>query len=616
MFKEADPITDKQEKNTQSSRLKARPTIGLLIANITRPWEIPQWRGIRDAAQEQDLNLICFPGGELCSILGFDVQANVLYKIVNAERLDGLIIWTAGFDNYISQEKLKEFCAQYHPLPIVSIEDPIPGIPSLVIDNYQSMREAIVHLIEVHGCRRLAFSRHLTGGRFGFDERYRAYVETLADYGIPFDPNLVFPLLDDTRGEARNAALAEWLRPERVTAWDALASYSDDDLLFAVQVMQAQGIRIPQDLAVVGYNDVKRSQVTTPPLTTVHPPFYEMGRYAIQTLLALLAGESVPEQIKVPSRLAIRQSCGCQDPIVAGVGEQRLLHPLPTESFTATFSQQRPALAAELLQAAKATRVEGIQAQVEQLLDDFTAEVTGQASNVFLPQFEELLRLAALANHNLAAWHEALSALRHQALPYLTDREHRSRAGDLWEQARILLAAMVERRQANQQLLAEEEAEKLRQVSQALVTTFNVDELTHILAQELPKLGISHCYLALYEDPETYRYPQPAPIWSRLVLAYTEQGRLELEPGGQRFLTRQLAPEEMLPQDRRYTFVLKSLYFRESQIGFILFEAKPHEETIYDVLRGEISSALENSRLLHQLEEKSRQLEIANQHKS
>ena len=97
--------------------------------------------------------------GELRSPNGFEAQSNVIFDLVEAESLDGLIIWSAALDFYLSPAEMKEFYSRYRPLPIVSVEQEVAGLPSLVMDNKQGMCEAVSHLIEVHGYRRIAFIR-------------------------------------------------------------------------------------------------------------------------------------------------------------------------------------------------------------------------------------------------------------------------------------------------------------------------------------------------------------------------------------------------------------------------------------------------------------------------
>jgi signal transduction histidine kinase len=177
-------------------------------------------------------------------------------------------------------------------------------------------------------------------------------------------------------------------------------------------------------------------------------------------------------------------------------------------------------------------------------------------------------------------------------------------AENLWQQARVVIEETEQRVQAYQQLQAEEQVQILREIGATLITTFDVGELVDVLTEELPRLDIPGAYLALYEDPQPYEYPQPAPEWSQLILAYDMGGikgpkRVELDQH-QRFPSHRLLPAHIWPQKRRYTMVVASLRFQERQIGFALFEVGPREGRIYETLGGEISSALFGAFLLQE----------------
>jgi PAS domain S-box-containing protein len=175
-------------------------------------------------------------------------------------------------------------------------------------------------------------------------------------------------------------------------------------------------------------------------------------------------------------------------------------------------------------------------------------------------------------------------------------------------QARAMLGETVSRALAQQQLQAERRVQTLQAISLDLNATFEVERLMDVLAERLPTLGIHSCFLALYEDPQPYVYPQPAPEWSRLILAYNEEGHVALEPGRKRFRTRHLVPEGMLPAHRRYTMVLQPLYFQDAQIGVVLFEVGPRDWSVYEVLRAEIASALQGALLVQRVRERSAEL--------
>jgi serine phosphatase RsbU (regulator of sigma subunit)/putative methionine-R-sulfoxide reductase with GAF domain len=125
------------------------------------------------------------------------------------------------------------------------------------------------------------------------------------------------------------------------------------------------------------------------------------------------------------------------------------------------------------------------------------------------------------------------------------------------------------------------------------------------LAEGLPRLGIPGAYLALHEDPE-----KPAE-WSRLMLAYDEEGRVGLDTDGVRFPSPQLVPKGIWPQERRYSFIVSPLSFQGRQLGFVLYEMGPREGSIYDGLREEISSGLQGAQLVEQVENRAVQLQTA-----
>jgi anti-anti-sigma regulatory factor len=410
------------------------------------------------------------------------------------------------------------------------------------------------------------------------------------------------------------AALINWFA-ERVSSIDALTGQEDSYILSGLRALQSLGVRVPGEVAVTGFNDLMESRVTTPPLTTMRPPFYEMGQRATETLLALLAGEQVPERETLVGQLIIRRSCGCADPLLA----QAAAGPIERtdEPLQAAWATRRGEILAEMVQAVGPLASRGDPGWPDRLLDAFVAVLRPGSSeplDLFLRELDDVLRQTMTAGGGLLsgseqgpeAWHGVISVLYRHAWPYLDDGAL-VRGEDLGQQARVMIAEAARRAQANRALQTERRDQMLYEVGEALITTFDVGELMDVLAAQLPRLGIPSCYLALYEDPQPYEYPQPAPEWSWLVLAYGSSegeegrrldGRLDLGSRGRRFRSQELIPEDMWPQGRRYSFLVEPLHFREHQLGFALFEVGPREGTIYSTLRAQISSALHGALLL------------------
>lgn len=562
-----------------------RPTIGFLTANIHIGAARALWPGVVQAAQQRDVNLLCFPGGGLRVHAEFESQRNVLYDLVSADNVDGLISWASTIGVALDLDEIIGFHKRYLPLPIVSLALPMDGIPALSVNSYEGMRVLIAHLIEAHGCRRLAFVRGPEGHYYA-QERYRAYTDTLQENGIAFDPDLVTPPLQWEAGEEAVQTLLDERKLCPPVDFEAVVAVSDLSALGVIKTLQARGVQVPGDVAVVGFNDSVEGRLTTPPLTSVALPFHEQGHRAVEMLLAQLQGQPAPEQVFLPSTLMVRQSCGCPAQSVLQAAAGRL--PAAHEPFEVAWSARRDTLVAELSRT-------GLGEWAGQLLDALAAELRGESPAAFVRALEDILRQANAQGGDVTVWQTAISIVRRHALACLQE-EVRSQAEDTFGQARVLIGEMAQRAQAYHQLQAERQSETLREIGQALITTFDVDRLADVLAERLPALGIASCYLALYASPRS------SLEHSRLVLAYTEQGRVALEPGGRQFLSRQLALDDMLPP-RRHSYVVEPLYFQDEQIGFVLFEIGPRDGTVYEVLRAQISSALKGASLFQQAQQ-------------
>lgn len=585
----------RDERNV-SGRNNARPTIAYLSPRaVFGSTAVNMWSGVEAGAREQDVNLIAFPGGSIHSQT--EGQGNVIYELITPEIFAGLVTWaaalqhpgTAGED--LSDEELLALHTRYHPLPIVTLSKAVPGHPVVLVENEQGMRDAIAHLIKVHGLRRIAFIRGPEAHSLA-KARYRAYLDALAEHGIEVNADLVTPpgpFSGERGAEAVDLFLDErGLRPKEDI--EAIVGASDVFALTAMETLQRRSIRVPEDVAVVGFNDCAEARSASPPITSVTVPFREQTVEAVCALKRMLEGESVPDEMVVPSRVAIHQSCGCLAVTVVQAGTVSL-GVGDSVSLEEAFEARREIVVQEMVQVMDV--LEG-PAWAESVLDSFILDLGETRPGEFLMALREVLRRAPLTDRVLSAWQNVLSVLQRHALSYVDAQKALLLIG----QARTMLGETTSRALAQRQFQAEGRAQTLQAITSDLIVTFEVERLMDVLAERLPTLGIPSCYLVLYEDPQSYEYPQPAPEWSRLILAYDEDGRVALEPGGNRFPTRHLLPEGMLPAHRRYTMVLQPLYFQDSQIGFVLFEVGPQDWSVYDILRGEIASALQGALLL------------------
>jgi len=559
------------------------PTIGVIMDNIFGESRSSLWPGIADTVRAHGGRLLCFAGGYLHDPDDFSRRGNFIYDLIDSGRLDGLIVWASSLASYVGFAALRRFCDRYRPLPMVSIGVTLEGIPGILLDSYDGMKQVMRHLITVHGRRRLAFVRGPEGHRDA-DERYRAYLDALQEFGLPLLPELISPCYKWYEPGGR--AAVELFLDERRASFDAVVCVNDQVAVDAMDTLRAHGLRVPEDVSVTGFDNTPLGRLVTPPLTSVPWRMYERGRQAVNLLMALMAGEPAPAQVLLPTRLVVRQSCGCPDPaVVLAAGE--LSRPVVEDvAFSA------PAVRSQCL-AALSAQLDGTE-RAEQFLDAFLADLSGEAVGGFLPALEAILRQEVAAGSDVIAWQGAISVLRRQLLPYLVAQPALLvRGEDLWHQARVMIGDYAFRVRGYREWLAQNRAQRLQRISHCLATSGRLSDLMDVLAEELPGLGIGRCYLALYDDPS-------APgEWCRLLLAYDEHGRVDLGPEGRLVRARDLAMGELLPPDQRESLLLLPLVFQEDRLGLVMFDQKVPGD-FYAVLQEAIGVALKSVMLSEQ----------------
>ncbi|MGQ5261432.1 LacI family DNA-binding transcriptional regulator [Micromonospora sp. ZYX-F-536] len=204
-----------------------------------------------------------------------------------------------------------EVLARSADTPLVLIGEGVYDVPHdhIAIDNVAASHAAIQHLVAI-GRRRIAFIGAAPGAdRQSAHLRMRGYREALAAAGLPFRPQLVartdeFGRLDGRRAMRDLLALGE---PP-----DAVFGYNDLIGIGALRALAEAGCRVPEDVAVIGIDDIEEGRFSTPTLTTIAPDKEEIGRLAVRRLVARIEGAEVaaPLTVQTPFRLVRRESTG------------------------------------------------------------------------------------------------------------------------------------------------------------------------------------------------------------------------------------------------------------------------------------------------------------------
>ncbi len=564
----------------------------MLTAWLKGPTEINLWHGVADRAQEQQVNLICFSGGIPNWHQQYESQKNILFNIAGKQNVNGLLIWANILSHTLDPNSLEAFCMRYAPLPMISMGMVLRSIPSIRIDMREGMHKLLSHLIEEHGRRRIAFIRGLEVSQDA-EERYQAYRETLVQFGIPLDPNLI--VLGDFRRSSGQSAV-QMLVDTRQTSFDALVSANDNMAIGAMQALQAHGMHIPEDVIVAGFDDIEETRAVVPSLTTVRAPWYMLGSKSVDLMLSKLAGDPLPEKVILQTEIVFRQSCGCQT-ISAdrqpanllgspkGINRSNLL-PSPEAR------RETPAGIDDVIFAMSS--IHGLDPiWLKKFIDGLLRDVRSTESipSLFIQTLVETLSKIP-SGTEIIEWKEVLDSIRSNIRLLFQSEDEVIKAHELLEEGYAAIGDIAHRQQLRQRLETEDNTDRLNRMVQTMSTAYDIETLMKLLAFELPGLGIQSCFLSLYDEKGD------PPAWARLILAITGTERIPLDHGGIRFPTNLLAPVGIFPKNRRFTFDVEALYFQEEQIGFVLFEIGPRDGEVYATLRGHLSSALKSAELV------------------
>ncbi|MFQ5420557.1 MAG: LacI family DNA-binding transcriptional regulator [Anaerolineae bacterium] len=269
--------------------------IGLIFPGIGDPFLTDLLRGIENYLLEEGYELLLYCPQEHSS------EERHRFLPLNEHNTDGLIVYAES----LSENELRRFYSLNFPLVLLHQTPPAGmDIPCVTMENKHGAGQAVAHLIAC-GRRRIAF---LAGPDGNEDSYWRelGYRETLAVHGIPFRPELI--ACGGFSAEMAETAVAQWLA-DGVNP-DAIFAADDNSAQGAIFALQQAGKRVPEDVAVVGFDDVNSARYLTPPLTTVRTPIREAGRKAAEQLIRLLRGETADSLTLLPTELVIRESCG------------------------------------------------------------------------------------------------------------------------------------------------------------------------------------------------------------------------------------------------------------------------------------------------------------------
>jgi DNA-binding LacI/PurR family transcriptional regulator len=484
-----------------ASHVPPKPAESSVFAFLTESlddeYEVDVLRGAIAGAREAGSTVLCVAGGSVEDPDPNRRARNFAFDLIGPQNVAGILAVSSALGSTVGPARLSTWAERWRGTPLCSLGVPLEGWPSIQVDNADGLRAVVLHLVREHGCRRIAFIRGPRGSAEA-ETRFEAYKEALLEEGLEVNPKLVADG-DFTKpsGAVAVASLLEGLR-HSTPPFDAIAAANDYMALGAIQELAARQLRVPEQIAVVGFDDIESARLAQPALTTVRQPTDMLGRHGARALADLIAGQAVEPSRVLATELVVRRSCGCSVVDVGLAIHSPLTH---GGSIEASFVQRRQIILAELARAGGGQLGAAGSGWESRLLDALLVELRGGDPASFTRALGQILIRVERSGVKASVMQEMLTALRRQALPCVRgDRDARDRLEDALHDARVFAAAFSEQAELSRNHGA---LERLKAMNAALRSAMfgGGPELSRMVASHLPSLGIEACVVAELCEP-------------------------------------------------------------------------------------------------------------------
>ena len=282
--------------------------IGVVLNILDEEYQISVYKGIVQKAQELDVELVCFQQEN-----SHITEDEPLSRFPNKEYfdLDGIILVTSvitGNAEFVTKADVERIWGN---LPVISVGQKIEGVPSVLIETEDSMKQLVEHLILTHNYRKFLF---ISGAEDHPDAEVREqiFIKTMEAYR-PWFADLKYSLKRGYFTEvAAIRAMGEYMNETKKLP-DVVVCANDNMAIGVYKYFKIHSTDLKnKECAVTGFDDIPQARFEIPSLTTVHQPLNEIGEKSLELIKELVSGKKLPDEVFIESRVVFRKSCGCK----------------------------------------------------------------------------------------------------------------------------------------------------------------------------------------------------------------------------------------------------------------------------------------------------------------
>ncbi len=308
--------------------------IAVIVSTLTEEYQSDILSGIRQYAFANHITLEHFVAfGNIGGDIRHDTGEYNIFSLANFSRFDGviLVINTIQFADCMESVLTR---VREAGIPAVCIDKDVPGFYSICIDNETAMQHMVEHFINHHGFTRI---NYVSGPADNIDsvQRLKAYRSTLERYGIPVEEERIYH--GNFRSKDGTDAVRAFLHSP-LEFPQAIICANDNMAVSAMNALTVHGVRVPQDVAVSGFDYIYNGRNYAPSLTSVQRPLERAGQLACQMILNHLQGTPQERSTLLDTRCCFSESCGCSETPVMDTEEFKKRNFNVLESFSTDVS--------------------------------------------------------------------------------------------------------------------------------------------------------------------------------------------------------------------------------------------------------------------------------------
>lgn len=474
---------------------KKRLTLGFLSDNAAYESENEMLLGALKAAEEYDINLVYIShleNSEFSSTMHFsDIDQKItkhtsskydkLEDAIQQLDIDGLMFvgWSKDYDG----TKIKEFKQAIQTIPIFSLGRDFEEIPCVFMHGGDYIKELYSHLTEAHGCENIAFI-----SPWNADSRVDNFKDIMKFYNR-YDEQFIINQSDlhGLNGYNRVKKSLSILLDDRKIELDAIMVMTAEEGKYVLELLQKKGVRIPQDIKVVCYEDHPSIAYSKPSLTTVDFPFQKIGYYGCQQLYTLLTSGEIPLITEVETNVLYRESCGCVfNKIERYRGEKEGLFQIDIEKLDKIEYSLRKQFPLVTLPYFKLSNL-------------FLSDISHDDVTFLIELQNALSTLVEAVNENDIV--RMIENYREKLMPiYQSNPTYYTRGEKLWFNARYIIKDFLNHSIITDYIKSDRDKRTLSIINQSLLSAYSINKIITILDSSLKELSIPTCYLLLSDE--------------------------------------------------------------------------------------------------------------------